>query len=59
MGKKKSVSVDLRLPKHTLLILEQLAEQGILGETAEEVALHMIRHYVFVEMAQLRAKGQT
>lgn len=45
--KKKDVELSLRLPLNTIANINALAEQGILGETPNEVVLHMLRQYLF------------
>ena len=41
------INVRLDLPPAIRAALGQLAGQGILGDTEEEVALHMLRSYLF------------
>ena len=52
----RTVRVPLRLPQEAMMLLQKLAEQKILGETVEEVAMHILRESIFERFTIVRAK---
>lgn len=46
-SRAKMVEVDLRPPTKTLEILDALAKQGLLGDTRDDVILHVLRQHLF------------
>lgn len=47
MKKGKPIDISLHLPAETALLLSQLAKQGVLGSTVEDVVQHILRDYMF------------
>ncbi len=57
---KKKVKVDLRLPLGTIAALDAIAKRGILGDTRQDVMLHMVREYLFMQdLARGRLEKKT
>lgn len=42
-----TTTVDLRLPRLTVTLLDELAKQGILGDTRDAVIEHIVREHLF------------
>jgi hypothetical protein len=45
------VDVQLRLPSKTLAAIDSVVKLGILGSTHQQVCEHMLRQYIFEQMA--------
>lgn len=48
---KDYVDVQLRLPQKTIAAIDSVVKIGILGSTHQEVCAHMLRQYIFEQMA--------
>ncbi len=54
----KPVVVDVRLPVALIGLLDEWAAEGLLGNTREEVVLHVLRHYLFAQARADKASGR-
>ena len=56
MAVKKKIEVEVFLPRGVITGIDAIVARGLLGDTREEVVIHMIREYLFLQdMARPRA----
>lgn len=54
MKKQKTIDLDIQLPLSTIDVINGLVKQGILGETTNDVILHILRQHLFEQTLKIQ-----